>query len=122
MCFIEQLVRDYTKINSDSVLKLKDSLTLDKWLCSWTDENKKQNQRYITTKELKELLSLAIDTYVQNGKFNRADFERYTIKRAIQEINEKTNVIVSYKKNKIGNKIENFEFNWKQKKQSEWWK
>ncbi|WP_425381819.1 replication initiation protein [Spiroplasma endosymbiont of Polydrusus pterygomalis] len=115
MPFIEQLIRDYTKINLDRVLKLKHSLTLYKWLCSWSDENKKENQRDITTKELKELLGLSIDTYVQNGKFNRADAERYTIKSAIQEINEKTNIIVSYKKNKIGNKIENYEFNCNQR-------
>ncbi len=83
---------------------------------------KKTNQRYITTKELKKLLGLLIDTYVQNDKFNHTDFKRYTIKRTIQEINEKTKIIVSYKKNKIGNKIENYEFNWNQKKQNKWWK
>ena len=117
MPYLEQLVREYTKLQLDSILKLKSkhSLTLYKFLCSWTDENKKTNQRYITTKELKELLGLAVDSYVQNGKFNRGDFERYTIKRAIQETNEKTNIIVSFKKNKKGNKVQNYEFTWTQK-------
>lgn len=117
MPYLEQLVKEYTKLELDSILKLKSkhSLTLYKFLCSWTDENIKENQRYIITKDLKELLGLSIDTYVQNGKFNRADFERYTIKRAIQEINEKTNIIVRCKKNKKGNKVQNYEFTWTQK-------
>ncbi|WP_342276423.1 replication initiation protein [Spiroplasma endosymbiont of Nebria brevicollis] len=117
MPLLQQLVRDYTKIELDSVLKLKSkhSLTLYKWLCSWTDESKKTNQRYLTTKELKELLGLSIDDYVCKGKFNRTDFERYTIKVAINEISEKTNLSVQFKKNKKGNKIQNYEFTWTKK-------
>lgn len=44
MPFIEQLVKNYTKLQLDSVLKLKSkySLTLYKWVCSWSDENKKK--------------------------------------------------------------------------------
>ncbi|WP_425382865.1 hypothetical protein [Spiroplasma endosymbiont of Melieria omissa] len=77
--------------------------------CSWTDENKKINQRYITTKELKELFNLSIDDYVYNGKFHRKLFEKYTIEKAINEI---TNINVIYKKNKKGNKVQNYEFTW----------
>lgn len=114
MPYLEQLVKNYTKINLDNALKLKSkhSLSLYKWLCSWTNENQNTNQRYITTKELKELLGLPKETYIQNNKFNRADFERRTINPAIIEINKKTNITISLKKQKKHNRIQNYEFNW----------
>lgn len=114
MPYLEQLVKNYTKINLDSALKLKSkhSLSLYKWLCSWTNENQNTNQRYITTKELKELFGLSINDYVYNNKFNRAHFERRVINPIILEINKKTNINVSFKKQKKHNKIQNYEFNW----------
>ncbi|MBP1525174.1 MAG: replication initiation protein [Spiroplasma ixodetis] len=117
MPFLEQLVKNYTKLQLNSILKLKSkyALTLYKYICSWNDESKNINQRYITTKDLKELLGLSIDDYVYNGKFQRKLFENYTIKKAILEINEKTNLILSFRKNKKGNKIQNYEFTWMQK-------
>lgn len=122
MPYLEQLVKIgyYTKVNLNSVLKLKSkhSLTLYKWLCSWTDESKSQSQRYIITKDLKELFGLSIDDYVYNGKFNRAHFERKTIKPAIGEIILKTDLAVSFKKNKKGNFVQNYEFTWTQKEEN----
>jgi len=120
MPYLEQLVRDYTKVNLDSVLKLKSkhSLTLYKWLCSWTDESKKINQRYITTKDLKELFGLSIDDYAYNGKFRRFDFERETIKKAINEINKISNINVFFKKIKENGKVKNYEFTWTKKDKS----
>lgn len=114
MPYLQQLVKNYTKINLDSALKLKSkhSLSLYKWLCSWTNEDQNTNQRYITTKELKELFGLSINDYVYNNKFNRAHFERRIINPIILEINKKTNINVSFKKQKKHNKIQNYEFNW----------
>ncbi|WP_174479965.1 replication initiation protein [Spiroplasma endosymbiont of Danaus chrysippus] len=128
MPYLEQLVREYTKLQLDSILKLKSkhSLTLYKFLCSWTDENKKINQRYITTKDLKELLGLSIDDYVYKGKFNRADFERKTINLSLSEINEKTDLIIKLIKNYKNGKVQNYEFTWTQKDKTNnsrqyWW-
>lgn len=120
MPYIEQLVNHYTKLNLDSVVAFnsKHALTLYKWLCSWTDENKKINQRYLTTKELKELFGLSIDDYVYKGKFHRKLFETRTVYSSIKEINKKTNIIVSFKKRKKGNKVQNYEFNWTQKEKT----
>ncbi|MBP1525518.1 MAG: replication initiation protein [Spiroplasma ixodetis] len=117
MPYIEELKNHYTKLDFNSVVKFKakHSLTLYKMFCSWTDENKKTNQRYITTKELKELFNLSIDDYVYNGKFHRKLFEKYTIEKAINEINKITNINVIYKKNKKGNQVQNYEFTWIQK-------
>ena len=117
MPYLEQLVKDYTKIQLNSILRLKSkhTLSLYKFICSWTDERKKENQRYITTNELKELLGLKNDAYVYKGKFNRSDFEKRAVKPNIAEINEKTNIDVSFKKNKKNNKVQNYEFNWNYK-------
>lgn len=120
MPYLEQLVREYTKLQLDSILKLKSkhSLTLYKFLCSWSDENKKINQRYITTKDLKELLGLSIDDYVSNGRFHRPSFEKYVIFSSIKEINEKSNYVVKCKKNKKRNTVQNYEFTWTQKEKT----
>jgi len=118
MPFLEQLIKDYTKVDLNSILgfKSKHSLTLYKWLCSWNDESKKQNERYITTKDLKELFGLSIDDYVYNGKFRRFDFERETITKAINEINKISNINVFFKKTKENGKVLNYEFTWTQRK------
>lgn len=117
MPYIEQLVNHYTKLNLDSIVlfKSKYALTLYKWLCSWNDENKKINQRYITTKDLKELLGLSKEAYMQGIKFNRSHFERRIINPVILEINKKTNFNLNVKKKKNGAKVENYEFTWSQK-------
>lgn len=114
MPYLEQLVKDYTKIELSSILKLKSkhSLTLYKFICSWTDDNKKINKRYITTKDLKDLFGLNSNDYVCNEKFRRYDFERETINIAIREINFKTNISIEFKKNKKGNRVLNYEFIW----------
>jgi len=116
MPFLEQLVRDYTQVNLDTILKFnsKHTLNLYKWLCSWSDDKVlTKGSRYIMTKDLKELFGLTKEAYVQNGKFNRADFERRTVNPAIEEINSKSNLTVYYRKNKKGNRVLNYNFSWK---------
>lgn len=68
------------------------------------------NNRYITTKDLKIMLGLTKDDYMQGEKFNRTSFEKNTINKAINEINKKSNFIVTYKKNKKNNIVENYAF------------
>lgn len=120
MPYLEQMVSNFTKVDLDSALKLKSkhSLSLYKWLCSWTDENKNTNKRYITTKDLKELFGLSIDDYVYNGKFHRPSFEKRIVNTIIKEINIKTNLFFSFKKNYKHGKVQNYEFVWTQKEKS----
>lgn len=120
MPFIEQLKEHYTKVDLNTVcaFKSKHALTLYKFFCSWTNESKNENKRYLTTKDLKELFGLSKEAYVQNGKFKRYLFERKTIKPAIAEINEKTNILIEFKKNKKVNKAQNYEFTWIHKEKS----
>lgn len=117
MPFIEQLKEHYTKVDLNTVcsFKSKHALTLYKFLCSWTNESKKENQRYLTTKDLKELFDLSIDSYVQNGKFKRYLFEKYTIDVAIKEINQYSDLNISYDKKKENGKVKKYEFTWTKK-------
>lgn len=117
MPYIEQLKEHYTKVDLNAVcsFKSKHALTLYKFLCSWTNESNKENCRYITTKDLKELLGLSIDSYVQNGKFKRYLFEKYTIDVAIKEINQYSDLNISYDKKKENGKVKKYEFIWIQK-------
>lgn len=81
MPYLEQFIGYYTKIDLDSLVsfKSKHALTLYKLFCSWND--KKQTQ--IGTKDLKDLLGISKEAYVQNGKFNRSEFENKTIKKLL---------------------------------------
>ncbi|MBP1526519.1 MAG: replication initiation protein [Spiroplasma ixodetis] len=110
MPYLEQFIGYYTKIDLDSLVsfKSKHALTLYKLFCSWND--KKQTQ--IGTKDLKDLLGISKEAYVQNGKFNRSEFENKTIKKAISEINQSGNLTVNWKKVKKANKVLYYHFDW----------
>lgn len=114
MPYISELVSNFTVVSLQSVTEFRSkySLIIYRWLCSWADNSTEfsENARYITTRELKELFGLSEQDYVYNGKFNRALFEQYAIDSAMQEINEKTELHVEYKKIKQGNRVRSYAF------------
>lgn len=64
------------------------------------------------TSELKEIFGLSADDYVkksgsQVGSFDRLNFEKYTLNKAIEEINTKSSLThnVWYEKHKKGNRV-----------------
>lgn len=117
MPYLEQLKEHYTRVDLNTVcaFRSKHALTLYKFLCSWTNDSKKENKRYLTTKDLKELFGLSIDDYVYNGKFVRSLFEKYTIAIAINEINKYSDININYDKKKENGKVKKYEFIWTQK-------
>lgn len=55
------------------------------------------------------MFGLSKDDYCyKSGKFDRPNFEKYTIEVAIKEINQNTRINVEYKKN---NRVANYQFN-----------
>ena len=55
------------------------------------------------------MFGLSKDDYCYKlGKFDRPNFEKYTIEVAIKEINQNTRINVEYKKN---NRVANYQFN-----------
>lgn len=117
MPYIEQLKEHYTKVDLNTVcsFKSKHALTLYKFISSWTNESKKENKRYLNTKELKELFGLSINDYVYNNKFVRSLFEKKTIDVAIKEINQYSDLKISYDKKKENGKVKSYQFIWIQK-------
>lgn len=58
------------------------------------------------------MFGLSKDDYCyKSGKFDRPNFEKYTIEVAIKEINQNTRMKVEYKKNKKNNRVANYQFN-----------
>lgn len=103
-------------LNDDLVgLKYKDSMMLyqnlmkDKWKMSNADF---MGIDY-STMQLKDMFGLAKESYVnKNGNFNRADFERRTLNKVIEELNKKSKCIknLKYEKVKEGNKVKYYKF------------
>lgn len=75
-----------------------------------------ERQRYYTTKQLKNMFDLPIKAYteVKNGKphFKRQLFEKYVIQKAVDEINQFSNLRVDWSKVKNGKRVEKYVFNY----------
>ena len=66
-----------------------------------------------STRQLKDMFGLSKESYMnRDGFFNRADFERYTINKAIKELNEKCRCInnLKYEKVKKNGRVQYYKF------------
>ena len=65
-----------------------------------------------STRKLKMMFGLSIDDYMRDGHFDRYNFERKTINKAVKEINEKSKCIknLTYRKVKKGSRIQYYLF------------
>lgn len=102
MPYIEQLAETgrFTTVFLESILKFnsKHAIKLYQWCKSWSQGF--ESARYITTQELKEMMSISDTEYIVKGKFHRSSFEKNTVDRAIMEINAKTELRIEYNKTK----------------------
>lgn len=111
--YFQKLASNYTIIQLEQAKRFKSRFSYNLYmnLLSWREYNK-EGFRFYTTKQLKEMFGLGQDDYVRNnGKFDRNSFERYTVEKAITEINELTNLRVIWKKNYKENRVANYQFN-----------
>lgn len=86
---LKQLKGQYTLLYIDSIMQFKSSysITLYNYLLSWHNKDYKVNKQWLSTKQLKELFGLTEESYMRkNGTFDRNNFEKYTIQRAVDEI------------------------------------
>ena len=106
--FVRLLDDDVVSFDSKFSMMLYQNLMKDKWKLTNIDH---LGIDY-STRKLKMMFGLSIDDYVQNGRFNRADFERRTINRAVKEINEKSKCIknLTYRKVKKGSRVQYYLF------------
>lgn len=105
-----ELAPGFTRLLSDDAISFKSkySMLIYQQLMRWSHKG----VFGATTKELKTLFGMTKDDYVSNGRFDRYNFEKYTIDVAVQDINEKSKCInnLKYEKKKKGNRIQGYVF------------
>lgn len=94
----------------DDILKFEctHSISLYQFIRSLNKHPKFSNHYDFSTSELKKLFGLSEDSYMRKKDgFNRSQFEKQTIDKAVEEINSKSSLIknVWYEKHKKGNKV-----------------
>ena len=115
---VQQLANNFVRLLDDDVVSLDSKFSMMLYQNLMKDKWKLTNIDYLgidySTRRLKMIFGLSIDDYVQNGRFNRADFERRTINRAVKEINEKSKCIknLTYKKVKKGSRVQYYLFSY----------
>lgn len=113
---VEELADNYVRLLDDDVVSFDSKFSMMLYQNLLKDKWKLTNPDFLgidySTRRLKMIFGLSIDDYVQNGRFNRADFERRTINRAVKEINEKSKCIknLTYKKVKKGSRVQYYLF------------
>lgn len=104
----------FTRLLSDDAISFKSkySMIIYQQLMRW-------NHKGVfgaTTKELKTLFGMTKEDYVNSktGRFDRYNFEKFTIELAIADINEKSKCIknLRYEKKKKGNRVQGYVFYW----------
>ena len=87
---LKELKGQYTLLYIDSIMQFKSSysITLYNYLLSWHNKKYRVNKQWLSTKQLKELFGLSEDDYMnkKSGKFERTNFEKRTIQKAVDEI------------------------------------
>ena len=107
--FVRFLNDDLMGLKSKYSMMLYQNLMKDKWKMSNADF---MGIDY-STKQLKDMFGLSKESYMnKDGFFNRADFERYTINKAIKELNEKCKCInnLKYEKIKKNGRVQHYNF------------
>lgn len=107
--FVRFLNDDLVGLKCKNSMMLYQNLMKDKWKMSCADF---LGVDY-STMQLKDMFGLTKESYVnKNGNFNRADFERRTLNKVIEELNKKSKCInnLRYEKVKEGNKVKYYKF------------
>lgn len=107
--FVRFLNDDLVGLKCKNSMMLYQNLMKDKWKMSCIDF---MGVDYSTT-QLKKMFGLPKEAYMAtSGNFNRTLFEKKTINKAIDELNEKCKCIknLKYEKVKEGNKVKYYKF------------
>ena len=100
---LKQLKNKYTLLYIDSIMQFKSSfsITLYNYLLSWHNQEYKINKQWLTTAKLKELFGLSNNDYMRkDGTFDRTNFEKYTIQKAVDEIAKSNYMYIQWYKAK----------------------
>lgn len=115
---VEELADNYVRLLDDDVVSFDSKFSMMLYQNLLKDKWKLTNVDYLgidySTRKLKMMFGLSIDDYMRNDHFDRYNFERKTINKAVDEINKKSKCIknLTYKKVKKGSRIQYYLFSY----------
>lgn len=113
---VQELANNYVRLLDDDVISFNSKFSMMLYQNLIKDKWKLTNVDHLgidySTRQLKMMFGLSIDDYMRNDHFDRYNFERKTINKAVKEINEKSKCIknLTYKKVKKGSRIQYYLF------------
>lgn len=115
---VQELANNYVRLLDDDVISFNSKFSMMLYQNLMKDKWKLTNVDYpgidYSTRKLKMMFGLSIDDYMRDGHFDRYNFERKTINKAVKEINEKSKCIknLTYRKVKKGSRIQYYLFSY----------
>lgn len=115
---VQELANNYVRLLDDDVISFNSKFSMMLYQNLMKDKWKLTNVDYLgidySTRKLKMMFGLSIDDYMRDGHFDRYNFERKTINKAVKEINEKSKCIknLTYKKVKKGSRVQYYLFSY----------
>lgn len=115
---VQQLANNFVRLLDDDVISFDSKFSMMLYQNLMKDKWKLTNVDYLgidySTRKLKMMFGLSIDDYMRNDHFDRYNFERKTINKAVDEINKKSKCIknLTYKKVKKGSRIQYYLFSY----------
>lgn len=115
---VQELANNYVRLLDDDVISFNSKFSMMLYQNLMKDKWKLTNVDYLgidySTRKLKMMFGLSIDDYMRDGHFDRYNFERKTINKAVKEINEKSKCIknLTYRKVKKGSRIQYYLFSY----------
>lgn len=113
---VQELANNYVRLLDDDVISFNSKFSMMLYQNLMKDKWKLTNIDHLgidySTRQLKMMFGLSIDDYMRDGHFDRYNFERKTINKAVKEINEKSKCIknLTYRKVKKGSRIQYYLF------------
>lgn len=113
---VQQLANNFVRLLDDDVVSFDSKFSMMLYQNLMKDKWKLTNIDHLgidySTRQLKMMFGLSIDDYMRDGHFDRYNFERITINRAVKEINEKSKCIknLTYRKVKKGSRVQYYLF------------
>ena len=114
---VQELANNYVRLLDDDVISFNSKCSMMLYQNLMRDKWKLTNVDHLgidySTKQLKMMFGLSKSDYMRkNDSFNRSEFEKKTINKAVDEINKKSKCIknLTYRKVKKGSRIQYYLF------------
>lgn len=116
---VQELANNYVRLLDDDVISFNSKFSMMLYQNLMRDKWKLTNVDHLgidySTKQLKMMFGLSKSDYMRkNDSFNRSEFEKKTINKAVDEINKKSKCIknLTYRKVKKGSRVQYYLFSY----------